>query len=678
MKCAVSILLLLLPFVCPAEKKQGKELVDSFLQELPRAREDTNKVLLLDAIVVRIWAYNPDDGIKYGQQGLALAQKLDYKKGEATAYMGLGVNYRYKSDYQKTIACYKQAIQIDEEIGFDTGEAATYTNLCIVYIDLSDYVRALDYGFKALKMNEGLKNKRGIASNLSNIGIIYDNQGDLAQALAYHNRALKMHLDLNDKERVAICYCNIGLIYQEEKKYDSALTYYFEALKLSEEVGNESVLANTTGYIGSVYLLRKNYTMAVEFFRKALKTSEELGDKHLAADCLRNIGNAYIAVVNDTAAKTRANGRQDKVTGVAELSENKYEPTPSIPAGNTTLIAGAIDYLLRSLAIGKEINALDVVRECYEGLCEAYKLKGDYKKAMEYGDNARAIKDSVFSQQSRNQIAKLEGERKEYGDSLKAVSAKKVADISAQHRRNYEYIGLGALALSIGFIFLLTRNNKLLGNEKKQSESLLLNILPEEVAAQLKKTGGAATKHFDDVTVLFTDFVNFTEAGQRMSPHALIEELHTCFKKFDEITSKYGVEKIKTIGDAYLAVAGLPTTDPNHAEHMVRTAVEINAFMLDRIAKLGNRTFEIRIGIHSGSVVAGIVGVKKFAYDIWGDTVNTAARMEQSSEAGRINISQTTYELVKDKFDCEYRGEIEAKGKGDMKMYFINGFGKLI
>ena len=172
--------------------------------------------------------------------------------------------------------------------------------------------------------------------------------------------------------------------------------------------------------------------------------------------------------------------------------------------------------------------------------------------------------------------------------------------------------------------------------------------------------------------MLFTDFVNFTSTSERMSPQGLINELHACFKKFDEITGKYGIEKIKTIGDAYLAVAGLPSADPKNAEHIVRAAIEINAFMQERVAKLGEQTFQIRIGIHSGSVVAGIVGVKKFAYDIWGDTVNTAARMEQNSEAGRINISQTTYDLVKDKFRCEYRGEIEAKGKGMLKMYFVS------
>jgi adenylate cyclase len=215
------------------------------------------------------------------------------------------------------------------------------------------------------------------------------------------------------------------------------------------------------------------------------------------------------------------------------------------------------------------------------------------------------------------------------------------------------------------------RSNILLGIEKQRSEDLLLNILPPEVAEELKDKGSAVARYFDDVTVLFTDFVNFTEAGERMNHQELINELDACFKAFDEIIGSYRVEKIKTIGDAYLAVGGLPTADPNHAINIVQAAIRIRDFMVDRRAKFGNKTFDIRIGIHTGSVIAGIVGIKKFAYDIWGDTVNTAARMQQSSEPGRINISETTYELVKDEFPCLYRGELDAKNKGLLKMYFV-------
>lgn len=209
--------------------------------------------------------------------------------------------------------------------------------------------------------------------------------------------------------------------------------------------------------------------------------------------------------------------------------------------------------------------------------------------------------------------------------------------------------------------------------EKMKSDELLRNILPEEIAEELKQSGSSDARYFDHVSVIFTDFVDFTKAGERLTPQQLVDELHACFKAFDEIISRYHIEKIKTIGDAYLAVCGLPTEVENHAENTVRAALDIMVFMQERRKQRPDTTFDIRIGIHSGAVVAGIVGVKKFAYDIWGDTVNTAARMEQSSLSGKINISQATYELIKDKFVCSYRGEIAAKNKGDMNMYFVEG-----
>ena len=215
------------------------------------------------------------------------------------------------------------------------------------------------------------------------------------------------------------------------------------------------------------------------------------------------------------------------------------------------------------------------------------------------------------------------------------------------------------------------KTNQLLTKEKKRSDDLLLNILPEEVADELKETGAAAAKYFDNVTVMFTDFVDFTKAGEKMAPQQLVDELHACFVAFDEIIRRHNIEKIKTVGDAYLAVSGLPIADPEHASNMINAALDISAFMKNRKKLLGGNTFEVRIGIHSGNVVAGIVGLIKFAYDIWGDTVNTAARMEEHGEAGKVNISQTTYELVKDSFNCTYRGEITAKNKGKLQMYFV-------
>ncbi len=212
--------------------------------------------------------------------------------------------------------------------------------------------------------------------------------------------------------------------------------------------------------------------------------------------------------------------------------------------------------------------------------------------------------------------------------------------------------------------------------EKEKSENLLLNILPTEVAEELKSSGESRARSFDSVTVLFTDFKDFTQIAEGLSATDLVQELDYCFRAFDEIVSKCGVEKIKTIGDAYMAAGGLPIPNVTHPMDVTNAALEIVQFMKvyqSQRAKKGLKSFQIRIGIHTGPLVAGIVGSKKFAYDIWGDTVNLASRMESSGEEGMVNVSKATYELIKDYFSCTPRGKIKAKNKGEVEMYFVNG-----
>jgi class 3 adenylate cyclase len=219
--------------------------------------------------------------------------------------------------------------------------------------------------------------------------------------------------------------------------------------------------------------------------------------------------------------------------------------------------------------------------------------------------------------------------------------------------------------------FQKRKDNKRIEQEKQKSDELLLNILPFEVAEELKANGKTIAKNYDEVSVLFTDFVGFTANSERIGVQDLLTELNICFTEFDNIMGRYGLEKIKTIGDAYLAVSGLPLKDENHADNAINAAIDILKFIQNRKHDHPN-TLDIRIGIHSGNVIAGIIGVKKFAYDIWGDTVNTAARMEQASETGRINVSDETFQLAKDHFSFEPRGSIRVKGKGDIQMYFVN------
>ena len=542
---------------------------------------------------------------------------------------------------------FQDALKKYEKIKDQSGITNAILNIGSAYSDLCDYPQALEYDFKALKRYEELGNSYGIAIAANNIGSVYILQGDYPKALEYYFKALKIDEAEGDKGRIAAVTGNIGNVYFSQKDYPKALEYYFKTLKMDEDAGDKEGVARNTGNIALAYASQKNYLLAIENYRKSLQMAEETGYKHSVAWNLEALGEVYLSMAKD----------------ISIISDN----VP--PNSNKANLHTAIDYLQRSLALSKELHIMSVLQDSYQYLAEACKQDGDYRKALDYHENYEAIKDSIFSKENNEKIIQ-QGMKYEY--DKKTAEAKKLAAFKLQQQQSYTYMGIVGILLLTGFSFFIVRERSKSEKERKKSDGLLLNILPAEIAAELKSTGASEAKQFNDVTVLFTDFVCFTETSERLTPKELVRELNNCFKAFDEITGKYNIEKIKTIGDAYLAVAGLPTADPQHAEHVVRAAIEINNFMQDRIAKLVNNTFEIRIGVHSGSVVAGIVGVKKFAYDIWGDTVNTAARMEQNSDAGRVNISETTYELVKDKFTCEYRGEIAAKGKGALKMYYVS------
>lgn len=215
-----------------------------------------------------------------------------------------------------------------------------------------------------------------------------------------------------------------------------------------------------------------------------------------------------------------------------------------------------------------------------------------------------------------------------------------------------------------------------LAAEHAKSEKLLLNILPREVANELKHQGTSRPRHFPSATVCFTDFEGFTKIAETLQPEELVAELDRCFSYFDNLMDRHNLEKLKTIGDSYMFAGGIPQSNATHAVDCVMAALEIQAFMnqMKEIKAAQNLPYwQLRLGIHSGDLVAGVIGERKFAYDVWSDTVNTASRCESSGVSGKINISGATFELIKDFFTCEYRGAIQAKNKGQIDMYFVHG-----
>ena len=328
-------------------------------------------------------------------------------------------------------------------------------------------------------------------------------------------------------------------------------------------------------------------------------------------------------------------------------------------------------YLNKAIGLSKEVGRLGLLNYSYKVLSAIDSAQGNYKEALEHHKLHIFYKDSIVNsekiEKTTQQFMQNEFDKKE------AINKIKLDEKEFVHRltRNILIVGLAAV-LIFASVFFVQRNK--ISKGKKKSDELLLNILPSEVAEELKKTGNSKAKTFNMVSVMFTDFKDFTRISENVNAELLVDELHTCFSAFDNILHKYKVEKIKTIGDAYMCVSGLPVFNENHAKDLIMAAIEIMDYMKNRKKQKelkGEFSFELRIGINTGPVVAGIVGIKKFSYDIWGDTVNLAARMENSGEPGKINISGTTFELVNDKFICTHRGKILAKNKGEVDMYFV-------
>ena len=350
----------------------------------------------------------------------------------------------------------------------------------------------------------------------------------------------------------------------------------------------------------------------------------------------------------------------------------------------------ALDMALDGLAIAQKHRLRNEELDNLFPLASAYEGLGKPAEALRYFKRYHELSDSLINTAAASRLTDaaltLDFQKQQLADSLITVQREQQAEVSLSKERARRNLLLIAGVIAVVFGSISYRQRRRTQKALKRSDELLLNILPEEVAEELKAKGHADAKHFDNVTILFTDFKGFTEASEKMTPQELVEELNTCFKAFDGIITARGIEKIKTIGDAYMCAGGLPDPKTSSPADVVHAALEMQAFMTSRKTErdaAGLPAFEMRVGIHTGPVVAGIVGVKKFQYDIWGDTVNTASRMESSGEVGQVNISEATYVLVREvkeardgkevaAFTFTPRGKVQAKGKGELAMYFIS------
>ena len=508
------------------------------------------------------------------------------------------------------------------------------------------YPKALEFAQKALKMSEQLKNKELISDCYSVIGQIYERQQNNQQAAAYHLKGLKLNRSMGDSVRIATSLSLLGNIYGARKQLEKALKSYRESLSYINEKLNPEQVGVAYGNIGYVYyeegrrIKVSNATKAKGYFDLSLEASmkakqlfQELNNRRFSIIAELNIGLVY-----------------------NELKAFKTSKKWCLSAFNTA----------------EELKIPPLIRDACDCLYKSSRGSGNYTEALNYFEIYKEMNDSIQNIDNERSMVEKElnfkYEKEQLGDSLEYAQKEIVADSQIQKQR-IGLISTGGILLLIIILMVVVVKGK------KRSEELLLNILPFETAQELKKKGYAETKNFESATVLFTDFKGFTTISELLSPKELITEIDTCFKGIDRIMEKHQIEKIKTIGDAYMAAGGLPNKNTSHPLDVVMAAEEIllliEGLKQERIEK-NLPYFDIRIGIHTGPVIAGIVGFKKFSYDIWGDTVNIASRMESSGEINKINVSGATYECIKEQYQCTYRGKIEAKNKGKIDMYFVD------
>ena len=615
MKKLFLLLLVLTGWWCePAQAQlQGKARLDSLLAVLPSATADTQKIYLMAQISFSFNAINPDSGLLYGTMALNLARKINWEKGIGNSLYYRAANYLSKSAYPEA---------------------------------LEDYLTAL-------KFFESTGNKKGVAGTLSNIGNVYAYQLKNEKAKEYYLKALKINREISHKSSFEVVnIMNIGAILYNENNYKQALDYFNEAKGIAEEMEYNEMLADIHSSIGGNYVSLDEPFKAILNCRQAIEMATEMGNYNCVGISYSYVGTALVLALQ----------KNDRQVLDSIYHGNKQE---AIKATRTALDSAAL--------VLSEIGNLDQLSEVYKIKAELLELEGNYKGALENFKLYKSTNDSVFNAEKNEKILQTALEYDFEKQTAAAAAEQEKKDIRQRNIRNSIMAGLAG---SLLFLTIVYRQRNKIKEGKQRSDQLLLNILPEEVAEELKQKGSADAKQFDEVTVMFTDFKGFTQLTEKLSPTQLVHEIDTCFKAFDEIITRHHIEKIKTIGDSYMCVGGLPVTNTTHPLDVVQAALEIQQYMHEYSLKqknAGKEAFEIRIGIHSGPVVAGIVGVKKFAYDIWGDTVNIASRMESSGEAGKVNISGSTYALVKNNFTCIHRGKIQAKHKGEIDMYFVEG-----
>jgi len=632
MKCTVKLLVWTAFFLC----------LSAGAQEPPR--EDTAMVNALLQKSKELFSTDQAAALKHAFDAKAMAERIGFQEGVAYALKNVGLVYSMQGKYVETLEYWQQSLKVFESISDDVGVSNMLNNFGVIYYYQGDNIKALDYYLQSLKIAERTGDKLRILTALNNVGGIYGlKKATYEKALHYYMKALPLCEELGDKQALGAISVNVGDIYFQNNDDEKALFYFNKALKV---YGNSEGAPNAYNAIGKLYVKEGKYDLALSNHSRALSISEGGGDMLNTVQSLMGLATVYV-------------------------KKDAYK--------------SALQYYKRAEGPAVDLKANNILMDLYRDMATAYAKTSDYGNAFRYQSLYSTVKDEQYNIETDKKLTSMQFDfdlQKKQGEINLLTKDKALKEAELERQRFAKNALTGGVVAIFVIAIIIFRNyrakvriNKILDHQKDQIEHLLLNILPVEVARELQDSGHATPRNYESVSVLFTDFKGFTSLADRISPRELVDELNVCFMAFDDIIEKFKLEKIKTIGDSYMCAGGIPTPDPDHVFNIIRAGLEIQQYVVQnniRREEKGLPPWDVRVGVHVGPLVAGVVGKKKYAYDIWGSTVNIASRMESNGEPGQVNISAATYELVKEKYNCRYRGKIYAKNVGEIDMYFID------
>lgn len=651
-----------------AEEQTLSPEVKSLTNQLESAT-GTQRVDLLNQLCDLLIATDIEQAVAYADESIGLSQELGYKNGEIDGLNHLGYISLAQDSPEDALLFFRETSEQATNAGYMKGLAYSKNGFGILWANLGDYAKGLDSFESAEDLFSDLKDNKGVAFVKNNKGTIYESMGLYDKAVVEYQTALALYEQLNLQEEIAVTANNLGTSNSEMGRFDAALGYFQQALEIHQSLGYEREAATELNNIGDLYQKEGLPEDALNFYQQAMALATTLEDEGLIGEINLNLGHFY-----------EEDNDMDQAVSYYEKALATFQSLQNFEGeiGALNNLGGiyakqkdtekALSYHLEAYEASKASGFREGLKISLKQLASDYQAVENYAEASHYLTLYTELVDTLQEESTAEAFANSEV----LFDSEKKAKEllKQKAEIAERIKeRNRLLLIVGIIAVSMVLISILL---VWVVKERKKSEKLLLNILPKKVASELKRSGKTIPERFESCTVYFSDIANFTTTSEHLDPVFLISELNDIFTNFDAIMEKYGCERIKTIGDAYMAVCGVPVQVEDHAVRMVNAAKEILIWLNDRNEN-SDLKWRIRIGINTGQIVGGVVGVKKYIYDVFGDTINTASRMESNSEPMRINISKNTYEIVKADFETTSRQPIEVKGKGLQEMYFIEG-----